>query len=128
MAFIIEQEKCFGCGACAFACLFNVPQPTDSTKSKYVIDSEKCNNCGQCDSICPTGAIHPDSSYRKIKKVYVNAAKCNGCAKCVDVCLASAPKGIKDKPPFEIDTSRCFRCGLCKAQCEQNAIEFEYAR
>lgn len=126
MAFTIEEKKCFGCGACAFACLFNVPAPINSAKEKYVIDAEKCNNCGQCDSICPTGAIKPPKDYRKIRAVVINEAKCNGCTKCVDVCLAKAPIGIKDKPPFEIDADRCFHCGLCKAQCEQDAISFEY--
>lgn len=126
MSFHIDAEKCHGCGACAFACLFGVPQPVDSAKSKYIIDEKLCNSCGQCENICPTGAISPGAGYKKIRAVIINAARCNGCAKCYDACLAKAPEGVKDKPPFIINTEKCFNCGLCKDRCEQVAISFEY--
>jgi len=126
MSFLINEEKCVGCGACAFVCLFGVPKPVDSDKSKYAIDENVCTECGQCENICPTGAISPGPNYRKIKRVVINADKCNGCTRCTYVCLAKAPEGVIGKSPFKINTEKCFCCGMCKLHCRQQAISFEY--
>lgn len=60
----VDQNKCIGCGFCAWACPFNAPQ-LSAEGGKM----EKCNFCQTpgkerpldmpraCEEICPTGAI-----------------------------------------------------------------------
>ncbi|MCR5485855.1 MAG: 4Fe-4S binding protein [Clostridiales bacterium] len=125
MAFLIDDNKCLGCGACAYICLFGVPTAVNSEKTKYVIDAEKCYGCGQCENICPNDAIHPAPDHKKIKKVYIDPEKCIGCSLCARACHAKAPKGVI-KSPFEIDQTKCFKCGLCATKCRKEAIIVEY--
>jgi anaerobic dimethyl sulfoxide reductase subunit B (iron-sulfur subunit) len=65
---LVDQNKCIGCGFCAWACPFNAPQ-LSATAGKM----EKCNFCQTpgkerpldmpraCEEICPTGAIKSGS-------------------------------------------------------------------
>lgn len=126
MAFYIDEEKCLGCGACAFACLFDIPEAVNSEKSKYTIDKEKCMGCGQCEHICPNSAIKPLPDHKRIVKVTIDKEKCIGCSLCARACLAGAPEG-KIKEPFSINQEKCFKCGLCATKCRKDAIIVEYA-
>ncbi|MBR3241524.1 MAG: iron-containing alcohol dehydrogenase [Parasporobacterium sp.] len=125
MAYIIDRNRCVGCGACAYECLFNVPKPVDENKKKYVIDRTECVGCGQCEVICPNGAIFPEPGQRKIRKVEIQPDLCIGCSLCRKACKAQAPHG-ELKSPFEIDQKKCFRCGVCASKCPKKAISLEY--
>ncbi len=125
MAFRIIEEKCIGCGACAWVCLFDVPAPANDDASKYVINTEKCIGCGHCENICPNNAIEPMHNHKKIKRVSITAENCIGCTLCAHICPAQAPTGERKKP-FVIDQSKCFKCGACAAKCRHNAITVEY--
>jgi len=62
MQYIIEQEKCFGCGMCAKHCPVNAIVVTDyiapcKKLPAYMIDSEKCIKCGMCIASCKFKAI-----------------------------------------------------------------------
>ncbi len=124
MSFVIDKEKCLGCGACAFICLFNVPEPVNFEKSLYTIDAEKCRSCGQCENICPNNAISSSADNKPIKKVSIDKEKCIGCSLCARNCPTGAPQG-KIKEPFEIDQSKCIKCGVCAEKCRKEAIIVE---
>ncbi len=65
---VVDQNKCIGCGFCAWACPFNAPQLSAAAGKM-----EKCNFCQTpgkerpldmpraCEEICPTGAIQSGS-------------------------------------------------------------------
>ena len=125
MAYIIDEKKCLGCGACAFACLFDIPKATDEKKNLYVIDTEKCYGCGMCENICPVSAISPAPGHKKLIKVTIDKEKCLGCSLCARACVPGAAHG-KIKEPFDIDQNKCIQCGACLKACRKGAIEAIY--
>lgn len=125
MAYTIKRDKCIGCGACKWVCLFDVPAVSADDPQKYTIEKEKCTGCGQCSNICPNNAIEPLPDHKKILRVEIDREKCIGCTVCRHVCPEKAPFGER-KSPFEIDQSKCFQCGMCAAKCIKKAINVEY--
>ena len=64
MAFVIDSEKCVGCGACALFCLFRSVKASDENASKYYIREHHCMECGQCIDVCPNSAISAPENFR----------------------------------------------------------------
>jgi NADH-quinone oxidoreductase subunit F len=58
IAFIIDPQKCKGCGACFRKC--PAEAITGGKKRIHVIEQEKCTKCGGCLEACPAafGAVH----------------------------------------------------------------------
>ena len=125
MAYRILEDRCVGCGACAWACLFGVPKATDDS-TLYTIDKDKCVGCGHCEKLCPNGAIEPCPDHKAVKSVTIVAEKCIGCSACARICPTGAAHG-QIKSPFEIDPYKCIRCGACITKCRKDAIAAEYA-
>ena len=55
MRYVIIEDKCKGCTACARKCPVNAISGT--VKQPHVIDPEKCVKCGVCIGTCKFGAI-----------------------------------------------------------------------
>lgn len=125
MAYRIIKEKCIGCGACAWACLFGVPSQIKDDAPKYEIIKEKCAGCGHCINLCPNNAIEPLPDHKTLKKVTVIAEKCKGCTVCAHVCPEKAPFGERGEP-FVINQDKCIKCGICVLRCRHSAIEAQY--
>ena len=58
--FLIDREKCIGCGACAKKCpavCISPVQGSDKKRPPYEIEQEKCLKCGECFKVCKFGAV-----------------------------------------------------------------------
>ena len=56
LSYVIDEEKCKGCTACARKCPVNAI--TGSVKNPHVIDTAKCIKCGACVETCRFDAIY----------------------------------------------------------------------
>lgn len=52
--FIIDEDKCYGCGACIALCPVNVLSLVDKLA---VVDEKKCTHCEICIPSCPVFAL-----------------------------------------------------------------------
>ena len=54
MAYKINNDACFGCGACVDACPVGCIKMGEDGKAE--IDETMCISCGTCAATCPVGA------------------------------------------------------------------------
>lgn len=62
MTYVIDRDKCMGCGACNRSCPAECITRTDYTApghklASFIIDKEKCLKCGTCINTCKFHAI-----------------------------------------------------------------------
>ena len=52
--FVVDDDKCFGCGACIALCPVNV---LDLQNRLAVVDEKNCTHCELCIPSCPVFAL-----------------------------------------------------------------------
>ena len=52
--FEVNEDKCFGCGACIALCPINV---LDLVDRMIIVNEEKCTHCELCIPSCPVSAL-----------------------------------------------------------------------
>ena len=52
--FEVNEDKCFGCGACIALCPVNV---LDLVDRMIIVDEENCTHCELCIPSCPVSAL-----------------------------------------------------------------------
>ena len=52
--FEVNEDKCFGCGACIALCPVNV---LDLVDRMIIVNEEKCTHCELCIPSCPVSAL-----------------------------------------------------------------------
>jgi len=52
--FIVDEDKCFGCGACVALCPVNV---LDLHHRIAIVDEKNCTHCELCIPSCPVFAL-----------------------------------------------------------------------
>ena len=63
----------------------------------------------------------PAKVCKKLMQYYIVPEKCKKCS--ARNCPVSCIKGEVGKTVYEIDQSRCIKCGMCQSSCRFNAIE-----
>lgn len=54
--FVIDRERCMGCGACLDVCF---PKAIEVRGTVFMVDASRCDGCGLCARYCPLRAITP---------------------------------------------------------------------
>lgn len=140
-AFLVDTEKCVGCGLCVRACKLENEIPYEASVSRtwverYIVkqdgqviaDSPKAGRDGFIENVVrndphePDGIIVPESD---ISKTFFVPKLCNQCAKpaCVQVCPVGATYSTPDGVVL-VDRTWCIGCGYCIMACPYGARFF----
>lgn len=125
LGFVLDVNRCLGCGACAKACRLGNSLPAEIVfrklrrvelkkrdgLSRFYL-STACNHCQnpECLRVCPSGTY----AKRRDGIVMHNQDKCTGCKSCLSSCPFEAPQ-------FNALASKC---QLCYPRLENNKLPY----
>jgi tetrathionate reductase subunit B len=128
--FIVDSNRCIGCGLCVSACKNENNLPDDGHYNRTWVERyvETADGAVVVDS--PDGGIHgfppitviPGVAAKQVTSAFFAPRLCMQCAEppCVDVCPVSAtyitPEGI-----VLVDDARCIGCAYCIVACPYGA-------
>lgn len=141
------NRYCTACHLCVSVCPSQVLQPSKLEYGWHGImqphlnfETSFCNyECVKCSEVCPTGAILPISSQRKVEVqigkvvflkencvVYVKETACGACSEhCPTKAVAMVPyKGWLTIPETNVDI--CVGCGACEFACPERPYRAIY--
>lgn len=118
-AYLIDAQKCIGCGMCVKACKAENKVPDGFFRTwieRYEISEE-----GEAEVDSPNGGLdgfEENVTHVKIAKAFFVPKMCNHCAAapCVQVCPVGATYRTKDGVVL-VDPKHCVGCGYCIQAC-----------
>ena len=122
-AFIVDTEKCIGCGKCASACREENNVPKDCYRTW--IERYRIMENGEVKVDSPHGGEHgfePVKDTGKVEKAFFVPKLCNQCKdpSCVQVCPVGATYVSKEGFVL-VDEKQCVACGYCIQACPYGA-------
>ena len=122
-AFIVDTEKCIGCGKCGSACRKENSVPKDCYRTW--IERYRIMENGHVNVDSPHGGEHgfePVKDSEKIQKAFFVPKLCNHCKapNCVQVCPVGATYVSKEGFVL-VDEKYCVACGYCIQACPYGA-------
>lgn len=128
---VVDADKCQSCGKCVEVCPKHVMQLAPVNRKvrvmcraaeKGILVSDNCRvgciGCERCFNACKFGAITMNGHLPTI-----DYDKCRSCMMCAEVCPTGAIWASWDERKIaSINKDDCIGCGLCKRQCEFEAI------
>jgi Fe-S-cluster-containing dehydrogenase component len=118
-AYLIDAEKCIGCGMCVKACKAENKVPDDNFRTW--IERYEISEDGEAEVDSPNGGLdgfEENVTHVKIAKAFFVPKMCNHCAAapCVQVCPVGATYRTKDGVVL-VDPKHCVGCGYCIQAC-----------
>ena len=118
-AYLIDAQKCIGCGMCVKACKAENKVPDDNFRTW--IERYEISEDGEAEVDSPNGGLNgfeENVTHVKIAKAFFVPKMCNHCAAapCVQVCPVGATYRTKDGVVL-VDPKHCVGCGYCIQAC-----------
>lgn len=128
--FVVDTEKCIGCGQCVLACKLENDVPLDHDCYRTWIERYVISDAGEVFVDSPEGGIngfeaeHYNEQYKDmaIRKSFFVPKLCNQCENppCVQVCPVGATY-VAEGGVVLIDQDRCIGCRYCIQACPYGA-------
>ncbi len=128
-AFVVDYQRCIGCGKCTIACKLENNVPIDPHTNRTWVERYAIADDGKVFVDSPDAGMHgfPDDLAEKypgekIDQSFYVAKLCNQCDSppCVQVCPVSATYKLEDGPVL-VDRQRCIGCRYCIQACPYGA-------
>ncbi|MCZ7384326.1 MAG: 4Fe-4S dicluster domain-containing protein [Candidatus Methanoperedens sp.] len=126
--FVVDNNKCIGCGRCAYACKLENHVPFDESWYRTWVERYRIKKEGETKIDSPNGGVDgftDDIQAEELKKAFYVPKLCNHCDNppCVQVCPVGATYLTKDGVVL-VDYDYCIGCRYCIMACPYGARYF----